>query len=98
MNPSMKLRFSFLLISMLFSNLLLMATNGHEDYKYSPAVFFFSLVIIALLLVAYIGTYVLVAKMARRRNRKLLIWILSSLILTPFITAILLLAIGKKRN
>ena len=60
---------------------------------------------IALALVAvlfaiglYIGMYVLVALMAKRRNRNAALWVLVSLFSTPLLAIIILLCLGKKYN
>ena len=45
-----------------------------------------------------IGLYVLVAVMAQKRNRSVVVWILLSVIATPLLMAIILLAIGKNEN
>lgn len=45
-----------------------------------------------------VGLYVLVACMAQKRNRSVVVWILLSLIATPLLMIIILLAIGKNEN
>lgn len=45
-----------------------------------------------------IGLYVLVAVMAQKRNRNVVIWILLSLLATPLLMIIILLCIGKDEN
>lgn len=45
-----------------------------------------------------VGLYVLVAVMAQKRNRSVVAWILLSLIATPLLMIIILLAIGKNEN
>jgi hypothetical protein len=45
-----------------------------------------------------IGLYVLVAVMAQKRNRSVVVWVLLSLIATPLLMIIILLAIGKNEN
>ena len=45
-----------------------------------------------------VGLYVLVAVMAQKRNRSVVVWILLSLITTPVMMIIILLAIGKNEN
>ena len=45
-----------------------------------------------------VGLYVLVAVMAQKRNRSVVVWILLSLIATPLLMIIILLAIGKNEN
>lgn len=45
-----------------------------------------------------IGLYVLVAVMAQKRNRSVVVWVLLSLLATPLLIIIILLAIGKNEN
>lgn len=45
-----------------------------------------------------IGLYVMVAVMAQKRNRNVVIWILLSLIATPLLMIIILLAIGENKG
>lgn len=45
-----------------------------------------------------VGLHVLVAVMAQKRNRSVVVWILLSLLATPLLMIIILLAIGKNEN
>lgn len=45
-----------------------------------------------------VGLYVLVAVMAQKRNRSVVVWVLLSLLGTPLLMIIFLLAIGKNEN
>lgn len=56
--------------------------------------------IIGLLFVISItvGLYVLVAVMAQKRNRSVVVWVLLSLLATPLLMIVILLAIGKNEN
>ena len=45
-----------------------------------------------------IGLYVLVAVMAQKRNRSVVVWVLLSLLATPLLMIIILLVIGKNDN
>jgi hypothetical protein len=58
------------------------------------------IVIVGLLFVIGIavGLYVLVAVMAEKRNRSVVVWVLLSLLATPLLVIIILLAIGKNEN
>lgn len=56
------------------------------------------LLIMFLLLGIYAGIYVLVAVMAKERNRNPVIWLLLSFIATPLLICFVLLAIGKEQN
>lgn len=55
-----------------------------------------SLMILFVLLC--LGMYIVVAVMAQRRNRNPIVWILLSFLITPILTSLILLAIGKERN
>lgn len=55
--------------------------------------------IIALLFISItIGLYVLVAVMAQKRNRNVVVWVLLSLFVTPLLTIFTLLVIGDNKN
>ena len=45
-----------------------------------------------------VGLYVLVAVMAKDRNRRVVVWILLSLLATPILMIIILLVIGKNER
>lgn len=45
-----------------------------------------------------VGLYVLVAVMAQKRNRSVVVWVLLSLLATPLLMIVILLAIGKNEN
>ena len=45
-----------------------------------------------------VGLYVLVAVMAKKRNRSVVVWILLSLITTPLLMIIIIAAIGNNEN
>lgn len=45
-----------------------------------------------------IGLYVLVAVMAQKRNRNVVVWVLLSLFVTPLLTIFTLLVIGENKN
>lgn len=57
-----------------------------------------NLVIIVVVLAIYVGLYVGVAKMAKKRYRSVIAWVLLSLLLSPIICMIILWAIGENRN
>lgn len=54
-----------------------------------------AIIVCLMFLAAYIGFYVLVCIMAKHRNRNPAIWLLLSFVTTPFLIAIILLAIGS---
>lgn len=56
------------------------------------------LALIALAITVSIILYVLVAVMAKKRNRSVIGWVLLSLLATPVITIIILLVIGKDED
>lgn len=45
-----------------------------------------------------VGLYVLVAVVAQKRNRSVVVWVFLSLLATPLLMIIILLAIGKNKN
>lgn len=83
----------------------LYADNSFEgfDYRHSDEKdnnkdsYYVIIVLVAMLFVVGIsvGTYVLVAVMAQRRNRSVVLWVLLSLLATPLLMIIILLCIGK---
>ena len=56
------------------------------------------LIFMLLLLGAWVGMYVLVALMAKKRNRSEVLWVLVSLLATPILCIIILLCIGSSDN
>ena len=67
--------------------------NGNQEGRYG------STNIIALLFISItIGLYVLVAVMAQKRNRNVVVWVLLSLFVTPLLTIFTLLVIGDNKN
>lgn len=71
--------------------------NGRSDGN--DSLYFIIAIIVFLFLISItIGLYVLVAVMAQKRNRNVVVWILLSLIATPLLMIIILLAIGKNEN
>lgn len=67
--------------------------NGNQEGRYG------STNIIALLFISItIGLYVLVAVMAQKRNRNVVVWVLLSLFATPLLMIITLLVIGNNKN
>ena len=77
---------------------------GRYDYGYEPSNgnegLYVIIAIVGLLFVIGItvGLYVLVAVMAQKRNRSVVVWILLSLLATPLLMIIILLAIGKNEK
>ena len=55
-------------------------------------------IFIIVCLGVYIGLYVLVAVISQRNKRNVVIWLLLSLVLSPLLTLIILLFIGKDNN
>lgn len=77
--------------------------NSSNDYHKSDdgpsagmIVFMFAMVLVIIGFI--IGMYVLVAVMAQKRNRNVVVWILLSIVTTPILMAIILLVIGKENN
>lgn len=67
--------------------------SGNESFYIIVA-----LVVILFVIGISVGLYVLVAVMAQKRNRNVVIWILLSLLATPLLMIIILLFIGKDEN
>lgn len=65
-----------------------------DDDTPSPGMILLILAIILICLGFVVGMYVLVAVMAQKRKRNVVIWILLSIITTPILMAIILLVIG----
>ncbi len=56
------------------------------------------LIVMIMMLGAVIGLYILVAVLAKKRNRNVVVWILLSIISTPLLMALVLLVIGKAED
>lgn len=59
---------------------------------------FLVLFLAAILIAIAVGLYVMVAKMAKSRNRNVAVWLLLSFIATPILIAIILLCLGDAEN
>lgn len=66
-----------------------------DDDTPSAGMILLGLAIILIILGFVVGMYVLVAVMAQKRKRNVVIWILLSIVTTPFLMAIILLVIGN---
>ena len=67
--------------------------NGLHSY------WFMSIIVLFIAIGITVGIFVLVAVMAKKRNRNAALWILLSIIATPMLVIIILLCIGKaERN
>lgn len=81
-----------------------MNDNPFSTYDYDHSsdneglYFIFVLVGLLLFIGIYVGFYVLVAVMAQKRNRSVVVWILLSLLATPLLMIIILLVIGRNEN
>lgn len=62
------------------------------DYMDYNVILIFALIF--LVLIIYVGLYVLVAMMAKSRHREVALWLILSLFISPFIVMIILLCIG----
>ena len=69
-----------------------------DDDTPSAGMILLGLAIILIILGFVVGMYVLVAVMAQKRKRNVVIWILLSIVTTPFLMAIILLVIGDAVN
>lgn len=65
------------------------SNTTNDEYGY------IMIMMILVILGIYVGSYVLVALMAQRRNRNPAMWILLSFFMTPVLICIILLVIGK---
>ena len=81
------------LVLLLFAILGVGSINGQEGLL-------IIIFIVGLLFVfgITVGLYVLVAVMAQKRNRSVVVWVLLSLLATPLLMIIILLVIGKNEN
>ena len=68
--------------------------SSKKDDEPSAEMILLGLAIILIILGFVVGMYVLVAVMAQKRKRNVVIWILLSIVTTPFLMAIILLVIG----
>ena len=79
-------------------------SNGNDGYDHVQSEgnegLYMIIAIVGVLFVIGItvGLYVLVAVMAQKRNRSVVVWVLLSLLATPLLMIIILLAIGKNEN
>jgi len=69
--------------------------NGRCDMSYVAILF---IVGVLVFIAIAIGMYVLVAVMAQKRHRNVVLWILLSILVSPLIIAIILLAIGNSEK
>ncbi len=72
--------------------------NSKEIQDSNPGTWaysFIAIIFILIILSIVIGLYVLVAVMAKKRNRSVVLWVLLSIIATPLLMIIILLCIGK---
>lgn len=74
-----------------------------ESIEESPQIdsgklYVWSLLIWILLIPLVIGLYIVVALMAKKRNRNVALWVLLSLIATPILIIIILLCVGKDEH
>lgn len=71
---------------------------SNENEGRSVIIAFVTVLFILGITVGYIVLFVLVAVMAQKRNRSVVVWILLSLLGTPLLMAIILWAIGKNED
>lgn len=70
------------------------STYSKDDDSPNAGMILLGLATIMIFIGFIVGMYVLVAVMAQRRKRNVVIWILLSIVTTPFLMAIILLVIG----
>ena len=69
--------------------------NSIEDNNDGGHLWMYMLFVLLFGLSLIVGLYVIVAVMAKKRNRSVILWLLLSLIATPFLVIIILLCVGK---
>lgn len=62
-----------------------------EDYSVNDIIV---LIVALLFIVISVGLYVVVAAMAKKRNRNVIAWVILSIFLSPLLTIIILLVVG----
>lgn len=62
-----------------------------EDYSVNDIIV---LIVALLFIVISVGLYVVVAAMAKKRNRNVIAWVILSIFLSPLLTIIILPAVG----
>lgn len=72
-------------------------THNKDDGP-SGAMILLGLAVVVIIIGFVVGMYVLVAVMAQKRKRNVVIWILLSIVTTPILMAIILLVIGDAVN
>lgn len=72
-------------------------THNKDDGP-SGAMILLGLAVVVIIIGFVVGMYVLVAVMAQKRKRNVVIWILLSIVTTPILVAIILLVIGDAVN
>ena len=71
------------------------ATPGAESFATHGIAILIIYILVIFTLAIYVGMYVLVAVMAKRRNRNIALWVLLSLFATPLLIIIILLCFGE---
>lgn len=71
------------------------ASYGSDDGDFVDGVFWIAMLVMLFVLGAYVGLWVLVAVMAKKRHRSAALWVLVAAFLTPVLVVIILLFIGK---
>ena len=73
--------------------------DEYDDYEDAAITYGAFVIIFAIIIISVsVGLYVLVALMARNRERSPVLWVLLSFFITPIVTIILLLVLGKDKN
>ena len=90
----MKKILSTLMLTMMAMTTYAAGYDDSDDMLLVVAIILFAIIAIGIA----IGLYVLVALMAQKRHRNVVIWVLLSLLASPLLIAIILLAIGDSRK
>ena len=110
-HPAFKINFKLTGYNNDLSSAINTYTDEDDDYSFSRydttsdsnngpsgAMILMMIAIVVVVIGFIIGMYVLVAVMAQKRNRNVVVWILLSIVTTPILMAIILLVIGNEKN
>lgn len=75
----------------------------HDTVNRNEGLYFIIAIVIAIVAILFaigvsVGLYILVAVMAQKRNRSVVVWVLLSLLASPLLMIIILFVIGKNED
>ena len=73
-------------------------SSDEDTVEPSPTLYILIFLVLLFIIGAWIGLYILVAVMAKMRNRNVALWVLLSIIASPLLIAIILFAIGDDNS